>query len=75
MQKVLYTTQNVRWRVGCAKSALYSTKCTLESGMYHFQCKMYARECDMQKVLYTSQNVRLRVGCARTTILISTGIW
>ena len=67
MQKVLYTAQNVRLRVGCAKSALYSTKCTPESGMCKkcsIQHKMYAREWDVQKVLYTAQNVRSRVGCA-----------
>ena len=34
MQKVLYTAQNVHSRVGCAKSALYNTKCTLESRMF-----------------------------------------
>ena len=33
VQKMLYTAQNVRSRVGCAKSALYGTKCTLESEM------------------------------------------
>ena len=33
MQKVLYTAQNVRSRVPCAKSALYSTKCMLENRM------------------------------------------
>ena len=57
VQKVLYTAQNVRSRVGCAKSALYSTKCTLESGMCKkcsIQHKMYAREWDVQKVLYTA---------------------
>ena len=31
MQKVLYTAQNAHLRVPCAKSALYSTKCTPES--------------------------------------------
>ena len=60
VQKVLYTAQNVRSRVRCAKSALYSTKCMLESGMCKkcsIQHKMYAREWDVQKVLYTAQNV------------------
>ena len=60
-QKVLYTAQNVRWRVRCAKSALYSTKCTLENKMCKKCCishKMYAGERDVQKVLYTAQNVR-----------------
>ena len=53
VQKVLYTAQNVCSRVGCAKSALYGTKCTLESGMCK-KCsilhKMYAGESDVQKV-------------------------
>ena len=60
MQKVLYTAQTVCLRVGCAKSALYSTKCTLESGMCKkcsIQHKMYDQEWDVQKVLYTAQNV------------------
>ena len=71
VQKVLYTAQNVRWRVGCAKSALYSTNCMLENGTCKkcsIQHKMYAREYDVRKVLYTAQNVRLRVGCAKTAI-------
>ena len=45
MQKVLYTAQNVRLRVRCAKSALYGTKCTLERGM----CKsaLYGTKCTL----------------------------
>ena len=46
-QNVRYTAQNVRPRVRCAKSALYGTKCTLESGMCKkrsIQHKMYTRE-------------------------------
>ena len=30
VQKVLYTAQNVRSRVGCANNTIFSTKCTLE---------------------------------------------
>ena len=44
VQKVLYTTQNVRLRVPCAKSALYNTKCTPESSM----CK----KCSIQHKMY-----------------------
>ena len=65
-------TAQIHSRVGCAKSALYSTKCTLESGMckkYSIQHKMYTREWDMQKVLYTAQNVRSRVRCAKAVII------
>ena len=68
---MLYTAQNVRSRVGCAKSALYSTKCTLKSWMCKncsIQHKMYARELDVQKLLYTAQNVRSRVGCAKIAL-------
>ena len=67
VQKVLYTTQNVRWSERCAKSALYSTKCTLENKMCK-KCsthhKMYDGERDVQKVLYTTQNIRWRIKCA-----------
>ena len=50
MQKVLYITQNVRLKVGCAKSALYNTKCTLD-----VQCT--------KKMPFLAQNVRLGVLC------------
>ena len=43
VQKLPYTARNVHSRVGCAKSALYSTKCTLESRM----CK----NCSIQQNL------------------------
>ena len=68
---VYSTAQNICLRVGCAKSALYGTKCTLESRMckkYSIQHKMYAREWDVQKVLYTAQNVCSRVGCAKSAL-------
>ena len=62
VQKVLYTAQNVRSRVGCAKSVLYSTKCMLDSRMCKkcsIQHKMYTIEWDVQKVLYTAQTVHM----------------
>ena len=73
VQKVLYTAQNVRWGASCAKSALYSTKCTLGSemckkcSMHH---KMYAGERDVQKVLYAAQNVHVcwRERCAKNAL-------
>ena len=50
VQKVLYTAQNVRSRVGCAKSALYSTKCTLESStpesVMYKNC-IYSTKCEL----------------------------
>ena len=71
VQKVLYTAQNVRLRLVCAKSALYSTKCTLKSLMCKkcsIQHKMYTREFDVQKVLYTAQNVHLRLVCPKSAL-------
>ena len=50
VQKVLYAAQNVRWGASCAKSALYSTKCTLGSELCKkcsIQHKMYAGERDV----------------------------
>ena len=80
MQRVLYTAQNVRSRVGCAKSALYNTKCTLESRMFKkcsTQCKMRkkkvlypAQNARLRiRVLYTAQNVRSKVGCTKRQFL------
>ena len=75
---MLYTAQNVRLRLGCAKSALYGaksalygTKCMLEIRMCKkcsIRHKMHAGEWDMQKVLYTAQNVRWRLGCVKSAL-------
>ena len=60
MQKVLYTAQNACLRVGCAKSALYSKKCTLEStsviykscSHYNILTHMYVMELIANLTLY-----------------------
>ena len=56
-------SQNVRSRVGCAKSALYSTKCTLESGMckkcsIQHKCMLESgmcKKCSIQHKMYARE--------------------
>ena len=69
MQKVLYTAQNVRRRVRCAESALYSTKCTMESEMcksalYSTKCTMereISKKCSIQHKMYVGERDEQKV--------------
>ena len=65
MQKVLHTAQNVRSRVGCTKSAPYSTKCTFESRMcknchilrLKVKTTIYSTKCTLQSDVYNNCHI------------------
>ena len=63
VQKLLFSAQNVCLGVRCAKSALYSTKCTFESRM----CKRSTKrtpESVMYKICHVVLNPPKKYPCA-----------
>ena len=76
VQKVLYTAQNVRWRVRCAKSALYSTKCTLERERERcVKSALYSTICTLESEMYENCHIQHKmytVVCCTQTAVYST---